>query len=312
LAQKPTINHCGCAIVSELDNSYAFCQRLARRSASNFYFSFLLLSRAKRRAMCALYAYLRHVDDLADDAEREENNRRAALEELRRILVGQFADSKTFNPILPALADTVARYRIPIEYLTAVIDGVEMDLVGQRYETFEELEQYCERVASVVGLACIHIWGFRDERALEPARRCGVAFQLTNILRDLKEDAGRDRVYLPEEDLQRFGYRDDELRRCEVNSRFIELMKFEVARTERFYAAVDELEPLLAHEGRRVFRAMSATYRAVLAKIKQRPADVLRRRIRLSGWEKARIAAGAIFARTKAPADASNWETVTS
>jgi 15-cis-phytoene synthase len=298
--------------VSELDNSYAFCQRLARRSASNFYFSFLLLSRAKRRAMCALYAYLRHVDDLADDAEREENNRRVALEELRRILVGQFADSKKINPILPALADTVARYRIPIEYLTAVIDGVEMDLMGQRYETFEELEQYCERVASVVGLACIHIWGFRDERALEPARRCGVAFQLTNILRDLKEDAGRDRVYLPEEDLQRFGYRDDELRRCEVNSRFIELMEFEVARTERFYAAVDELQPLLAHEGRRVFRAMSATYRAVLAKIKQRPADVLRRRIRLSGWEKARIAAGAIFARSKAPADASNWETVTS
>ena len=109
--------------------------------------------------------------------------------------------------------DTVARYRIPIEYLTAVIDGVEMDLAGQRYETFEELEQYCERVASVVGLACIHIWGFRDERALEPARRCGVAFQLTNILRDLKEDAGRGRVYLPGEDLQRFGYREDELRR---------------------------------------------------------------------------------------------------
>ncbi|HEY2827234.1 MAG TPA: phytoene/squalene synthase family protein, partial [Pirellulales bacterium] len=220
--------------------------------------------------------------------------------------------AKKINPILPALADTVARYRIPLEYLTAVIDGVEMDLAGQRYETFTELEQYCERVASVVGLACIHIWGFRGEQALRPARQCGVAFQLTNILRDLKEDAQRGRVYLPQEDLQRFGYSAEALRQKETSRAFFDLIQFEIARAEKFYAAAAELEPLLERDGRRVFCAMTATYRAVLAKIKRRPEEVFQRRIRLSRWEKARIAAGALFVPAVAPAAASKWETVSS
>jgi phytoene synthase len=310
--------------VNELNDSYALCQRLARRSASNFYFSFMLLPRGKRRAMCALYAYLRHVDDLADDDGRDVGSRKLALEELRGSILrcesnpagppcpvpkGEGSDSKAMNPILPALADTVARYQIPVEYLSAVIDGVEMDLAGQRYETFEQLEQYCERVASVVGLACIHIWGFRSAEALEPARQCGVAFQLTNILRDLKEDAERGRVYLPQEDLQRFGYGKEALRRGETSRAFMDLVQFEIARAERLYGAAAALEGLLERDGRRVFRAMTATYRAVLEKIKRRPEEVFRRRIRLSRWEKTRIAAGAIFLPTIA---AAKWETVSS
>jgi phytoene synthase len=318
------------ATVNSLPASYALCQRLARQSASNFYFTFLLLPREKRRAMCALYAYLRHVDDLADDDRRNIPARQAALEDLRnslslweragvRVPANYFAPSsfpleleKVHNPILPALADTVARYRIPLEYLTAVIDGVEMDLAGQQYETFADLEQYCQRVASVVGLACIHIWGFRGPQALEPARRCGVAFQLTNILRDLKDDAEHGRVYLPQEDFRRFSYSVEQLSRGEANPQFVDLMQFEIARAERLYASAEELESMLQRDGRRVFRAMTATYRAVLAKIKRHPAEVFRRRIRLSPWEKTRIAAGALLARPGLSTTASKWETARS
>jgi 15-cis-phytoene synthase len=308
LAEKPTLIPFGIEALGALENSYAYCQRLARRSASNFYFSFLLLPRAKRRAMCALYAYLRHVDDLGDDDGREVAVRRAALEELRKAIANQPAGAEAALPILPALMDTVVRYRIPTEYLTAVIDGVEMDLAGQQYQTFEELELYCERVASVVGQACIHIWGFRGPEALEPARRCGVAFQLTNILRDLKEDALRGRVYLPQEDLRRFAYRAEELLGNKTNSQFLELMKFEIARTEQFYAAAAELDPLLDSDGRRVFRAMTATYRAMLEKIKQQPAEVFQRRIRLAWWEKIRIAGRAMWGRSAVTPAASKWE----
>lgn len=262
--------------------------------------------------MCALYAYLRHVDDLADDEGHDPAARQCALEALRGALVDRADSQNKTHPILPALIDTVARYHIPLQHLTAVIDGVEMDLAGRQYETFHELEQYCERVASVVGLACIHIWGFRGEQALEPARRCGVAFQLTNILRDLKDDAQQGRVYLPHEDLRRFGYSVEDLRLAKVNSAFAALMEFEIARTESYYQAVGELEPLLSRDGRQVFRAMSATYRAMLAKIKQRPAEVFQRRVRLTRWEKLRIAAGAMWGRGVREQADSKWEAVSS
>jgi 15-cis-phytoene synthase len=194
----------------------------------------------------------------------------------------------------------------------AAIDGVEMDLAGRQYETFAELEQYCERVASVVGLTCIHIWGFHSAAALEPARQCGLAFQLTNILRDLKEDSERGRCYLPQEDLRRFNCSVSQLAGGEVNQQFLDLMRFEIERTERFYRAAAELDGFLDRDGRRVFRAMTATYHAVLEKIKRRPADVLHRRIRLRPLKKARIAVGALWAGMGATKAASNWETVSS
>ena len=223
--------------MNELESCYAICQRLARRSASNFYFSFLLLPRQKRRAMCALYAYLRRADDLGDDEHQSIDFRRSAVEKLRFDLE-QALGGQSSDPILRALADTAARFHIPVEYLTAVLDGVEMDLSARRYERFEDLEEYCYRVASVVGLACIHIWGFSGPAALEPARQCGIAFQLTNILRDLKEDAVRGRIYLPREDLARFGYTEAELKHGEADDRFRKLIEFEAARAEKFYAAV--------------------------------------------------------------------------
>lgn len=280
--------------MKELDASYATCQQLARRASSNFYFSFLLLPAVKRRAMCALYAYLRHVDDLADDEDRPLEVRRAELERLgAAVSSGEFGGGS--SPILPALGDTVRRYSIPLEYLTDAIRGVEMDLNGTNFTRFADLELYCYRVASVVGLACIHIWGFHGEQARELARRCGVALQLTNILRDLREDATRGRCYLPEEDLQRFGYSFGELREGTANSAFRSLMEFEIGRASEYFAAARELAPLLEPDGRRAFCAMSATYRALLGLIEADPAAVLSRRIRLSCYRKLCIAAGSLL-----------------
>jgi len=282
--------------MNDLKQSYALCQRLARKSASNFYFSFLLLPREKRRAMCALYAYLRHADDLGDNEPGNNTAQRAALGQLRQEL-NQALDGSARDPILHALADTTARYNIPHEYLTAVLDGVEMDLTGRRYETFADLEEYCYRVASVVGLSCIHIWGFHGGEALEPARQCGVAFQLTNILRDLKEDTAHGRIYLPLEDLRRFGCSIKDLGLGVANGRLLSLIEFETARAQQFFHAAAALGPLLHRDGRRVFRAMMETYGALLRKIHSQPEDVFRRRIRVSGREKLFIAARAIVAR---------------
>ena len=286
--------------MSDLNASYAVCQRLARRSASNFYFSFLLLPRRNAGPCVRCMRYLRHVDDLGDDdASRQRGTQNGAGR--FAIETGRSVADQSDDPILAALADTVAKYNIPHEYLFAVMDGVKMDLSAHRYETFADLEQYCERVASVVGQACIHIWGFRGPQAMELARRCGMAFQLTNILRDLKEDAQRGRVYLPADDLRQFGYSPDDLTCGVTNAGFASLMQFEISRAEEFYAAAPELELVLANDGRRVFRAMTATYRVLLRKNKRDPADIFRRRIRLSGWGKLRIAAGAIICQRRNP-----------
>jgi phytoene synthase len=185
----------------------------------------------------------------------------------------------------------VARFNIPTGYLSEVIDGVEMDLAGRRYETFDELALYCHRVEGVVGLACLHIWGFRGEAAFAPALKCGLAFQLTNILRDLKEDAEVGRIYLPAEDLRRFAYTPDELRRGVRDNRFSALMRFQIDRAEQFYREGAELEPWLEPDGRGIFGAMTAMYRGLLDQIRRRDGDVFTSRVRLSSWQRLRIAA---------------------
>src|SRR5262249_37765165 len=161
--------------------------------------------------------------DLGDDDAANHTARKTALDDLRLKLDAALRGNSD-DPILQALADTVVKYSIPHEYLFAALDGVEMDLSAQRYETFADLEQYCERVAAVVGQACIHIWGFRGPQALKLARRCGIAFQLTNILRDLKEDTERGRIYLPAEDLGRFDYSVTDLKDGVINPAFARLM----------------------------------------------------------------------------------------
>src|SRR5262249_38436763 len=206
-----------------LCRSYSYCERLARRQAANFYPAFRILPAPQRRAMCALYAFLRVTDDLADESGPFEEKRKALLawrQRFNRTLAAEYN-----HPVHAALHETIQTYAIPPAYLEAVIDGVEMDLFQASYNTFKDLYRYCYRVASVVGLACIHIGGFRDERAKSFAESAGIAFQLTNILRDLREDAARGRVYLPQEDLARFGYCLDQLHRGERDEHFRALMR---------------------------------------------------------------------------------------
>jgi phytoene synthase len=283
--------------VSELANGYRLCQRFAREVGSNFHFCFYLLPRAKRQAMWALYAFLRRVDDIGDKpcvgcctADSRHEELKSLSKSLHGALAGRFDD-----PQFAALADAVARYRIPAEYLHAAIDGVAMDLSGRRYETFVDLQEYCRRVASVVGQACIHIWGFNDQRAIELAGQCGLAFQLTNILRDLREDAAGGRIYLPAEDLRRFDYTAEDLRRGVVDERFYGLVRFEVARAQQFYRASQGLHEYLHADGRRIYYAMFHTYHRLLLKIARLDAGALGKRVRLAGWEKLHTAAEAIL-----------------
>lgn len=278
-------------MTNQLAVSYALCRRMAKQSASSFYYSFLLLPRAKRTAMCALYAFLRYTDDLGDSAETT-GARRSALARWREALAAA-SNGEFEHPILPALKDTINRFSIPLNYLHAVIDGVETDLAAVRFATFAELEQYCRRVASAVGMACIHIWGFRAPEALVPADHCGMAFQLTNILRDLKEDAARDRVYLPAEDLERFGYSVADLKRGIADSRFRALLDFEIARAERYYAEAWHLLEWLDPDGKRIYSAMLSTYHGLLQRIKR--GDVLSRRVSVSAWQRMRIALGTLL-----------------
>jgi phytoene synthase len=271
-------------MIPTLTRSYAFCERLAREQAGNFYHAFRILPRDQRLAMCALYAFLRIADDLTDGPAANED-KRTSLEAWRQALDEALA-GRFSHPALEALQHVVMTYRIPREYLDAVLDGVGMDLAPLRFETFDDLYRYCYRVASAVGLACIHIWGFDDARAKVYAENAGIAFQITNILRDLREDAARGRVYLPHEDLQRFGYDAAQLQAGVRNERFRALMRFQADRAQRFYNAARPLLPLLRPAGRAVFLVMSRTYRGLLDAIEQRDFDVFSGRISLSPWHK--------------------------
>ena len=272
-----------------IDESYRRCTALARHAARNFYYSFWVLPADKRRAMCALYAFFRHTDDLGD-CDRPTAERRTALanwrSDLRRAI-----DGATDDPLLPAVVDAVRRYAIPVEYLETAVDGVESDLDRSRFATVAELEHYCYQVASVVGLACIHVWGF-DPRpeAYEAARRCGLAFQLTNILRDVREDAEHGRVYLPAEDLDRFGLTAEDVASPQPNARVLELIRCEAERAEEHYRAACGLFAYLSPDGRRTYGAMYDIYHALLVKIRDRGGDVFSSRVRLSGWHKATLA----------------------
>ena len=298
-----------------LEESYARCGQIARRTAKNFYYSFLVLPREKRRAMCAIYAFMRRSDDIADGAA----NPAVALEGLRRwrteveaaldwssILIdrdggtGDKPDAGPTNPILPALSDTVQRYQIPRQYFRELLDGTEMDQTTTRYATFDALYQYCYRVASAVGLIVLPIFGFKDQAALVPAEACGIAFQLTNILRDVKEDARLGRIYLPVEDLEKFGVSEDDImkatgtppaRESEFHSRFVKLMEFEAARAREYYEKAGPLLGMIDGDSRGTLAVMIGIYGGILDKMEQKNFGVFDGRIRLSAAEKLWIVA---------------------
>jgi phytoene synthase len=284
--------------VSELRESYAFCVELSRREARNFYYSFLVLPPERRRAICALYAFLRQTDDLADSPGPVFEKARS-LQEWRRKLDDALKGRTNSWPGFAALADTVQNHEIPARYLHEVIDGVEMDLEARRFARFEDLRVYCYRVASVVGLSCLHIWGYQSNhgKAEILAESCGIALQLTNIIRDVREDALQGRVYLPTDELRRFGVDPRELAAPRPTGRVRALLEFQGARAYDYYRRAEPLVELVDPVGRPVFLAMVGIYRALLDEIVRRDYDVLTARVALPTWRKLAITLGSLPSR---------------
>ncbi len=282
-------------MATQLEQAYAHCQRVAREQAKNFYYAFRTLPSPKRKAIYAVYAFCRLCDDIADEGGTlEEQRRRFAL--TREMLANSLDSGEPGDPGNPlpreftALQDATAVFGIPPAYYEQVIRGVETDLVKSRFSSFAELKDYCYGVASVVGLICIEIFGYDDESAKEYAVDMGIAMQLTNILRDVKEDAGRDRIYIPLDEMERFGYTEDELKRGVVNDAFRQLIAFQVDRARAYYASSSRLFSLVSTESRACPRVLHAAYRAILDRIESSDYDVFSRRIGLTKTEKLMIA----------------------
>jgi phytoene synthase len=272
--------------------AYAHCEAVTRRAASSFYWGFRLLAPERRRALCAAYAFCRAVDDVAD-GPGDTRARARSLASWRAELDAVYA-GRPRHPIGVALADAVGRFVLPREYFEAVLAGVEMDLARDRYARWEDdLERYCRNVASAVGLVCIEIFGYTNPSARDYAVNLGLAFQLTNILRDVAEDAARGRIYLPQEDLRRFGCPEADVLAGRCTEAFRRVMAFECARAGAFYGRA---RFSLAEEDRQSLapaEAMRLIYEQVLRRVMLRRYDVFGAKVRLTRPEKAGLAMAA-------------------
>ena len=276
-------------MATELDQAYDHCQRIAKEHAKNFYYAFKTLPTDKRRAIYATYAFCRLCDDIADEEMAlEEKGRRFA--ETRRLLDDSLRGNSD-GPVFTALEDAANSFGIPEKYFEEVIEGVEMDLMKSRFADFEELRAYCYKVASVVGLVCIEVFGYKDPRAKEYAIDLGLAMQITNILRDVKEDAERDRVYLPLDEIERFGYSVEELMAGVVNEPFRRLMTHQAQRARAYFDSGKRLLPLIDQESRVCPAVLHGVYSALLDRIEASGFEVFERRIRVSTPKKLMITA---------------------
>ncbi|HDL17872.1 MAG TPA: squalene synthase HpnD [Bacteroidetes bacterium] len=271
-----------------LQEGYLYCRNLTKRTAKNFYFAFLFLPWLKRRAIYAVYAFCRYADDLVDDPKYKDKS--LLLEKWRQDLEKCYRGEYGNNKILIALHDTVKRFHIPKEYFIELIDGMQMDLSVTRYETFEELYKYAYRAASVVGLICVEIFGYRNATTKEYAENLGIALQLTNIIRDVKEDAQRGRIYLPLEDLDRFQYTESELLSGKYVPSFIQLMEYQAARALYYYEKAASLIPKEDRTLLSTAEIMKNIYFHLLLEIKLQGYDVFKRRISASRVRKLYIA----------------------
>jgi 15-cis-phytoene synthase len=288
--------------------AYSVCRGITRSNAKNFYYAFLVLPKRKRQALCAVYAFMRRCDDIADDPNLSVEERRYKLDTwldaLHRVQQGEPTD----DPILLALTDAQRRYTIPAGLLDELALGTAMDVVDPeagahsvpssnaavpaltiQYQTFDDLKLYCYRVASVVGLVCIHVFGYRDPAAEPLAEQCGLALQLTNIIRDVKEDAAMGRVYLPEEDLAKFGLSAAELLSEPDAARFRPLLALEADRARQLYQAGDQLIPYIAEDSQPALWVLVNIYRKLLEKIAERQYDVFNGKVSLTVSEKLRV-----------------------
>lgn len=293
--------------------AYAHCRAVAKREAKNFYWAFRVLPQHKSDAMCAVYAFMRRADDLSDDESLTLEQRRAAMAAWTANWRASRSGSTAADPVFVALNDTQDRFGIPDDLLEQLVAGTTMDLepqpdgvvpvmaarlgeggpamqVYQAYENFDALYRYCYLVASVVGLVCIRIFGYNDPRAELLAERTGIAFQLTNILRDVREDAERGRIYLPLEDLAEAGLTSEafleELRGGAASAHMRNLFDREIGRAKGYYKAADELIPLLDADARPAMEVLASIYRRLLERVARDPEAVLRERVSVHISEK--------------------------
>ncbi len=305
-----------------LKESYLLCSNIAKSKAKNFYYGFILLPKTKRMAISAVYAFMRICDDIVDEHdaviltnEKQNMNNYLSQKSFVSHSAGQHKyihtnerPSKTqklnqwkekvqkllnnqdlSHPIFPALHDTIQKFKIPHRYFLEAIEGVEMDLASRRFEKFEDLKPYCYKVASVVGLICLYIFGFKNQDALVHAEACGIAFQLTNILRDIKEDIEMGRVYIPQEDLKKFGYSEEDLKKYVYSPVFQKLMQFEVERAKSFYVEAFKLPALIDKDSRKSLQVMIKIYHGLLKKICKSNYNIFSERVHLSLFEKIKI-----------------------
>ncbi len=283
---------------SQLAIAYSVCRGITRASARNFYYAFLVLPKSKRRALCAVYAFMRRCDDIADDPgiSFEERRQKLAtwLETLHRAQLGQPTD----DPILLALTDAQHRFKIPAELLDQLAQGTAMDIVEAgyhaqgfqvQYKTFEDLRVYCYRVASVVGLVCIRVFGYQDLKAEKFAEQLGLAFQLTNIVRDVKEDLSIGRVYLPDEDLAKFDLKAEQLQVSLDSPGLRHVLAVEADRARELYLSADALLPLIDEDSQPALWVLSTIYRRLLEKITRLQYDVFSQKVSLTVREKLTI-----------------------
>ena len=275
--------------MTALELAYEECRSITRREAKNFYFAFLTLPASRRKAIYVAYAFCRHCDDSVDrDATTQE--KLSTLGVLQQKLDDAYS-GRVDEPVFIALADTAEKYDIPLEYFREVISGVESDLVKNRYEDFEQLRRYCYQVASVVGLICLQIFGYKDAAAKEHAADLGLAMQLTNIARDVQEDLGFDRIYLPQDEIARFGYSEVELQAGIVNESFTQLMRFQTQRAKQYFRSGFQLLPYLSPRSRACPAVLGQLYQKVLQRIEDADYDVLHHRVALSTKQKVRVTA---------------------
>ncbi|HYE75167.1 MAG TPA: presqualene diphosphate synthase HpnD [Blastocatellia bacterium] len=279
------------------ERTRSFQRDLAKTIQSNFFYSFLFLPRHKREAIMDVYAFCRAVDDVVDDivdksASSDESVRQQLMEELTkwRVELDALYAGHPSWPQTRRLQRTLKRFPMPKEYFEEMVAGCEMDLFHTRYETFDDLYQYCYRVAAITGLMCIEIFTYKSPRTREYAVNLGLALQLTNILRDLKEDASRGRVYLPQEDLRRFNYSENDLMNNVINENFLALMKFECDRARSFYRRAQACLPEEDRPTLTAAQTMGRIYYRLLEQIEGFNYDVFNHRARLHRPERFLIA----------------------
>jgi phytoene synthase len=265
--------------MNSLADDHRVCAEVLRAAGSSFAMPIRLLPAAKQRGTTALYAFCRRADDIVDDASDPESARNG-LDAFAAATAAALAGEPCGEPVLRALADTVRRFAIPRQAIHDILDGVRMDLGQSSYATVADLEGYCRRVASAVGIAAVHVWGYLDSAAIQRSDDCGLAFQYTNILRDIPEDLGRGRIYLPAEDLAACGCTAEELRAGQLHAGFDALAARLVARAEERFARAAALDRMLTTDGRLAFRAMYGVYRSLLRAVRRAGSGIFTERVK--------------------------------